>query len=49
MIPFLLPQCYVPDMREGISFEVSAADRERLAAVVADGNSAHAHGVTAGD
>jgi transposase len=43
MIPFLLPQCYVPDMREGISFEVSAADRERLAAVVADGNSAQKH------
>ena len=43
MIPFVLLQCYVPDMREGISFEVSAADRERLAAVVADGNSAQKH------
>ena len=33
--------CYVRlcDMREGISIEVSAADRERLAAVVADRNS----------
>ena len=30
-------------MREGISIEVSAADRERLAAVVADGNSRQKH------
>jgi hypothetical protein len=30
-------------MREGISIEVSAADRERLAAVVADGNSPQKH------
>src|SRR5271166_1665173 len=30
-------------MREGISIEVSAADRERLAAVVADRNSRQKH------
>ena len=30
-------------MREGISIEVSAADRERLAAVVADRNSPQKH------
>src|SRR4051812_18774101 len=32
MIPFWVAGCYTPGMREGISFEVSAADRERLAA-----------------
>jgi len=30
-------------MREGISIEVSVADRERLAAVVADRNSRQKH------
>jgi len=30
-------------MREGISIEVSASDRERLAAVVADGNRPQKH------
>ena len=43
MIPFLLPGRYVAGMRDGISFEVSAADRERLAAVVADRNSRRRH------
>ena len=43
MIPLLLARWYGPVMRKGISFEVSAADRERLAAVVADRNSLQKH------
>ena len=36
--------CVTPwGMREGITFEVSAADRERLAAVAADRNSRQKH------
>src|SRR4051812_32224087 len=43
MIPFAMTGCYAPGMRDGISFEVSAADRERLAAVVAGRNSPQKH------
>ena len=43
MIPFGVAGCYTPGMREGISFEVSAADRERLAAVVAGRSSRQKH------
>src|SRR3954452_13171395 len=43
MIPIVQVGCYVPGMREGISFEVSAADRERLAAVVAGRGSPQKH------
>ena len=41
MIPFRVAGCYTPGMR-GVSFEVSAADRQRLAAVVAARQSAKA-------
>ena len=43
MIPYLVPGCYGPGMRNGISFEVSGADRERLAAVVAGRGSRQKH------
>jgi transposase len=36
-------RCYGLGMRDGISFEVSAADRERLAAVIANRNSPQKH------
>ena len=43
MIPYLVPGCYGPGMRNGISFEVSGADRERLAAVVVGRGSRQKH------
>src|SRR3954468_12017449 len=43
MIPVVQVGCYVSGVREEISFEVSAADRERLAAVAAGRGSPQKH------
>jgi transposase len=42
-MPFGRSHPHVPGMREGITAEVSAADRARLEAVVADRNSSQKH------